>query len=326
MFGLGCVAGAAGIARLARLPARCTRRRRGAARGRIVLADVTEDRPVDGERWSPAACSATAPPRSSRWVIAAPSDRGGRAEVLDSRSHLYPDSQRTMGWDVGATGLPAGAVARRARRWSSSIWATMSRRSSPTMTSRSTTSAPGCAIPGGPKVIEAITETSRSARRCAGADLAVAGRGRQPVVGVGAARAARHHGQAPTAHGSPGVLMAMGPGSAPNSSCCGGGDRGLVRPADRGRRARAARRTGRLQTQLRVELGERGGIEFGARPLPGDGRAARRPAGRAAWSRCRRCTGRSSRPGLADAGRRRSPRRRCAGGASPRWGPGGTPA
>jgi alkylresorcinol/alkylpyrone synthase len=26
-------------------------------------------------------------------------------EVLASRSHLYPDSERTMGWDVGATGL-----------------------------------------------------------------------------------------------------------------------------------------------------------------------------------------------------------------------------
>ncbi|HJR39640.1 MAG TPA: 3-oxoacyl-[acyl-carrier-protein] synthase III C-terminal domain-containing protein [Nocardioidaceae bacterium] len=30
---------------------------------------------------------------------------GGRAGVLDSRSRLYPDSERTMGWDVGATGL-----------------------------------------------------------------------------------------------------------------------------------------------------------------------------------------------------------------------------
>jgi len=26
-------------------------------------------------------------------------------DVLDSRSHLYPDSSRTMGWDVGASGL-----------------------------------------------------------------------------------------------------------------------------------------------------------------------------------------------------------------------------
>ena len=35
-------------------------------------------------------------------------------EVLDSRSQLYPDSLRTMGWDVGASGFRAGAVAGRA--------------------------------------------------------------------------------------------------------------------------------------------------------------------------------------------------------------------
>jgi alkylresorcinol/alkylpyrone synthase len=32
-------------------------------------------------------------------------DRGGRAEVIDSRSRLYPDSERTMGFDVTGTGL-----------------------------------------------------------------------------------------------------------------------------------------------------------------------------------------------------------------------------
>ena len=29
----------------------------------------------------------------------------GAADVLDSRSRLYPDSERTMGFDVGTTGL-----------------------------------------------------------------------------------------------------------------------------------------------------------------------------------------------------------------------------
>ncbi|MEO5708434.1 MAG: 3-oxoacyl-[acyl-carrier-protein] synthase III C-terminal domain-containing protein [Nocardioidaceae bacterium] len=29
----------------------------------------------------------------------------GRVDVLDSRSRLYPDSERTMGWDVSSTGL-----------------------------------------------------------------------------------------------------------------------------------------------------------------------------------------------------------------------------
>jgi alkylresorcinol/alkylpyrone synthase len=32
-------------------------------------------------------------------------DRGGPAEVIDTRSRLYPDSERTMGFDVTGTGL-----------------------------------------------------------------------------------------------------------------------------------------------------------------------------------------------------------------------------
>ena len=48
-------------------------------------------------------------------VVAAGAQRAGelpaavptapRPEVLATRSRLYPDSERTMGWDVGATGL-----------------------------------------------------------------------------------------------------------------------------------------------------------------------------------------------------------------------------
>ena len=39
-------------------------------------------------------------------VVAVGSDRPDRGpQVLDSRSHLYPESQRIMGWDVGAEGL-----------------------------------------------------------------------------------------------------------------------------------------------------------------------------------------------------------------------------
>ena len=33
-----------------------------------------------------------------------PDDDGGPS-VIASRSRLYPDSERTMGWDVGSTGL-----------------------------------------------------------------------------------------------------------------------------------------------------------------------------------------------------------------------------
>ena len=46
--------------------------------------------------------------------------------------------------------------------------------------------------PGGPKVIEAIQRDPGPGRRRAGADLALAGRDRQPVLVLGAARAGRH--------------------------------------------------------------------------------------------------------------------------------------
>ena len=105
MFGLGCVAGAAGVARL-------NDYLRGAPDDVAVLLSVelcslTVQREV--RRWPPwsaAACSATAPPRSSRSATDGPRQIDARGpEVLDSRSHLYPDSQRTMGWDIDSTGF-----------------------------------------------------------------------------------------------------------------------------------------------------------------------------------------------------------------------------
>ena len=49
LFGLGCVAGAAGIARAARLPARLAGSGRGAAVGRTLLAHHPAQRPLDRE-------------------------------------------------------------------------------------------------------------------------------------------------------------------------------------------------------------------------------------------------------------------------------------
>ena len=79
-------------------------------------------------------------------------------DILDSRSHLYPDSLRTMGWDIGA-------------RDSRSSWAP----EVPTIVERylgddvtDFLGAHGLSIadvgawvshPGGPKIIEAITAT-----------------------------------------------------------------------------------------------------------------------------------------------------------------------
>ena len=105
MFGLGCVAGAAGVARLHDYL-------RGAPDDVAVLLSVE-------------LCSLTFPavqPTIAGFVGTALFGDGAAAvvavgerraaqmgvtgpAVLDSRSHLYPGSLRTMGWDVGATGL-----------------------------------------------------------------------------------------------------------------------------------------------------------------------------------------------------------------------------
>jgi alkylresorcinol/alkylpyrone synthase len=105
LFGLGCVAGAAGIARL-------NDYLRGAPDDVAVLLSVE-------------LCSLTFPAvqptiagfvgtalfgDGAAAVVALGERRAARMgatgpAVLESRSHLYPGSLRTMGWDVGATGL-----------------------------------------------------------------------------------------------------------------------------------------------------------------------------------------------------------------------------
>ena len=105
MFGLGCVAGAAGVARLHDYL-------RGDPDGVAVLVSVE-------------LCSLTFPALKAEVaglvgsalfgdgasaVVALGERRAAKAAasgptVVDSRSHLYPDSLRTMGWDVGASGL-----------------------------------------------------------------------------------------------------------------------------------------------------------------------------------------------------------------------------
>lgn len=105
MFGLGCVAGAAGIARLHDYL-------RGAPDQVAVLLSVelcsltfpavtpSVASAVGGALFGDGAAAVVAVGERRAAEIGA---RGPR--VLDSRSHLYPDSLRTMGWDVGASGF-----------------------------------------------------------------------------------------------------------------------------------------------------------------------------------------------------------------------------
>lgn len=105
LFGLGCVAGAAGVARV-------NDYLRGAPDAVAALISV-ELCSVTYPGYKPsvagmvgsalfadgaAAVIAVGANRAERLGAAGPS-------ILDSRSHLYPDSLRTMGFDVGATGF-----------------------------------------------------------------------------------------------------------------------------------------------------------------------------------------------------------------------------
>lgn len=105
IFGLGCVAGAAGVARL-------NDYLRGAPNDVAVLLSVElcslsfpALKPeiaglVGGALFGDGAAAVVTvgERRAQRMGLHGP-------QIIDSRSHLYPDSLRTMGWDVGADGL-----------------------------------------------------------------------------------------------------------------------------------------------------------------------------------------------------------------------------
>lgn len=105
LFGLGCVAGAAGVARL-------NDYLRGAPDGIAALISVELcSLTYPGYKPSLAGLVGSALFADGAAAVVAVGERraeevgAGGPEILDSRSHLYPDSLRTMGYDVGTTGF-----------------------------------------------------------------------------------------------------------------------------------------------------------------------------------------------------------------------------
>jgi alkylresorcinol/alkylpyrone synthase len=105
LFGLGCVAGAAGVARLHDYL-------RGApdevaALVSVELCSLT----YPGYKPSLAGLVGSALFADGAAAVVAVGERraeqvgAGGPDILDSRSHLYPDSLRTMGYDIGTTGF-----------------------------------------------------------------------------------------------------------------------------------------------------------------------------------------------------------------------------
>jgi alkylresorcinol/alkylpyrone synthase len=209
LFGLGCVAGAAGVARLHDFL-------RGSPTSVAVLVSV-ELCSLTLQRQDPSAANMIAAGlfgdgAAAVVLVGVDHPRGGDGpEVVDTASHLYPDSERAMGWDIGSTGLkivlgaevpelvrtyladdvknllaPHGLVIDDIARW--------------------------ICHPGGPKVIEAI----QSVLGLDEDDLAVTWNSLNRVGNLSSASVLHVFADTlatrPAEPGDWGVLMAMGPG------------------------------------------------------------------------------------------------------------------
>lgn len=157
MFGLGCVAGAAGVARLHDYL-------RGAPDGVAVLVAVELCSLVPKRDPSMATVVGSSLFGDGAAAVVAVGDRRAERmtpsgpEVVDSRSHLYPDSQRTMGWDVDSSGFRlvlSPDVPQVVERYLGDDVTNFLAAHDKTINDIGT----WVSHPGGPKVIEAITAT-----------------------------------------------------------------------------------------------------------------------------------------------------------------------
>lgn len=101
LFGLGCVAGASGVARLHEFM-------RGSPGGVGVLLSV-ELCSLTLQRDDPSTANLVASGLfgdGAAALVAVGDERWTSGPtIVDSRSHLYPDTERAMGWDISANGL-----------------------------------------------------------------------------------------------------------------------------------------------------------------------------------------------------------------------------
>ena len=220
-FGLGCVAGAAGLARVARLPARASRRDRRAGVGRAVLADPAARRRLGRATSWRAGCSATARPRSSspardaRPSSGCPAPRSSaraqRALPRQRERHRLGHRRHRIPHRADRRGLRHDRREHRRRR------ARAARR--PRAGIR-TTSAPGSRIRAARGCSRRSSAACTSSAPTSSRQLALARRGRQPVVVVGAARARRHARRSRPAR--TGCCSRSARGSRASTCCCDG--------------------------------------------------------------------------------------------------------
>lgn len=210
LFGLGCVAGAAGVARL-------NDYLRGAPDGAAALISVELcSLTYPGYKPSLAGLVGSALFADGAAAVVAVGDRRAGEidahgpDVLDSRSHLYPDSLRTMGYDVGTTGFELVL--------SKDVAAVVEQYIEDDVTSflgahRLTAADIGAFVshPGGPKVIEAIN----AALSLPPEALELTWRSLGEIGNLSSAsvlHVLRDTLAKPPPSGSPGLMLAMGPG------------------------------------------------------------------------------------------------------------------
>jgi alkylresorcinol/alkylpyrone synthase len=210
LFGLGCVAGAAGVARMHDYL-------RGAPDGVAALVSVELcSLTYPGYKPSLAGLVGSALFADGAGAVVGVGER--RAEqvaaagpsVLDSRSHLYPDSLRTMGYDVGAGGFELVL--------SKDVAAVVEQYIEDDVTQflrchGLTTADVGAFVshPGGPKVIEAIN----AALGLPPEALELTWRSLGEIGNLSSAsvlHVLRDTLAKPPPAGSPGLMLAMGPG------------------------------------------------------------------------------------------------------------------
>jgi len=207
LVGLGCVAGAAGIARvhdyLLGHPDHT------AALVAVELCSLTLQR--DDVSVPNLVASGLFGDGASAVVAVGDSGRPGPVEVLDSRSRLYPDSERTMGFDVAASGLRIVLDAEVPHLVERYLRGDVDLFLADHGLSRSDIGWWVC-HPGGPKVIEALEaalEVPREAVQLTWESLARVGNLSSVSVLHVLEDTLRERPPAPGSHG---VLLAMGPG------------------------------------------------------------------------------------------------------------------
>jgi len=99
LFGLGCLAGAAGLARLHDMVSPDT----VGVLLSVELCSLTLQR--NDPSMANLVASGLFGDGAAAAVVVGDARRQSGPTIVDTRSHLYPDTERAMGWDIGASGL-----------------------------------------------------------------------------------------------------------------------------------------------------------------------------------------------------------------------------